>query len=153
MDKILKLYYPNINFNYNLDPLTKKFLDANINNVFGFVKLVRFSWSTAFNKLKKSCVAVKWHDLDDDFEEVHDETEETEENVDDKQKSAKKPRQPTKAKPARLASATANEKNNSSLLSFFQKSQKRPSTSSGETLTAINSKYMNDRSLKFSTNF
>ena len=25
-----------------LDPLTKKFLDASLNNVFGFVKLIRF---------------------------------------------------------------------------------------------------------------
>lgn len=137
---------------YPGDPLTKKFLDANINNVFGFVKLVRFSWSTAFNKLKKSCVAVKWNDLDDDLEEAHDETEDTEENIDDKQKPAKKLRQPTKAKPAKLAFATANEKNNSSLLNFFQKSQKRPSSSS-ESYTAIISKYMNDRSLKFCTNF
>ena len=43
---------------YYLDPLTKKFLDANLNNVFGFVKLVRFSWSTAAVKLKKSCVSI-----------------------------------------------------------------------------------------------
>lgn len=46
---------------YPGDPLTKKFLDSNLNNVFGFVKLVRFSWSTASLKIKKSCVAVKWY--------------------------------------------------------------------------------------------
>lgn len=45
---------------YPGDPLTKKFLDFNLDSVFGFVKLVRFSWSTAGLKVKKSCVAVKW---------------------------------------------------------------------------------------------
>ncbi len=139
---------------YYLDPLTKKFLDANLNNVFGFVKLVRFSWSTAAVKLKKSCVQVKWNDLeDDDLPEEEDIiVDETEENGEEKPKPAKKARQPTKAKPARLASATANEKNNSSILSFFQKSQKRANTAS-ETSTEIISKFMHTRNLKFCTNF
>ena len=32
---------------YPGDPKTKMFLDSNINQVFGFVKLIRFSWSMA----------------------------------------------------------------------------------------------------------
>ena len=134
--------------------MTKKFLDANIDKVFGFVKLVRFSWSTASVKLKKSCVAVKWNDLDDDeIEEINDEDiEETEENCEEKTKFAKKSRQPTKSKPAKLASATANEKNNSSILSFFQKSQKRP-VCNNELCAEIFSKYMSNRSLKFCSSF
>jgi hypothetical protein len=42
------------------DPVTKKFLDDNLDPVFGFVKLVRFSWGTAKNKLIKSSVSVEW---------------------------------------------------------------------------------------------
>jgi hypothetical protein len=42
------------------DPLTKKFLDATLDPVFGFVKLIRFGWSTCSNKLHKSCVQIKW---------------------------------------------------------------------------------------------
>lgn len=141
---------------YPGDPLTKKFLDANINNVFGFVKLVRFSWSTAAVKVKKMCVQVKWSDLDDDGDndnEEEDAEEESEENAEAKP-VVKKSRAPSKAKPAKLAAATANEKNNSSLLSFFQKSQKRSMSSSTDSVcTEIVSKYMNSRHLKFCANF
>ncbi|RMZ95687.1 ribonuclease H2 subunit A [Brachionus plicatilis] len=70
---------------YPGDPLTKKFLDSNLNNVFGFVKLVRFSWSTAGIKVKKSCVAVKWPDAfdenDDGDDEIIDCTEENDQVV------------------------------------------------------------------------
>jgi len=73
--------------------------------------------------------------------------DETEENGEEKPKPAKKARQPTKAKPARLASATANEKNNSSILSFFQKSaQKR--TNTNEISSEIISKFMNTRNIR-----
>lgn len=137
-----------------LDPLTKKFLDASLNNVFGFVKLIRFSWSTAAVKLKKSCVQVKWSDLDDvdnNEDEVEEDVDETEEN--EVVKPAKKTRQPTKAKTAKLASATAKEKNNSSLLSFFQKPQKRAINSSTDVCAEIVSKFMNSRNIKFCTSF
>ena len=46
---------------YPGDPVTKKFLDDNLDSVFGFVKLVRFGWSTAANKLAKSGVSVEWY--------------------------------------------------------------------------------------------
>jgi ribonuclease H2 subunit A len=45
---------------YPADPVTKKFLDTNINKVFGFTKLIRFSWSTAAKKIQQSCVSITW---------------------------------------------------------------------------------------------
>uniref|UniRef100_T1GKT4 Ribonuclease n=1 Tax=Megaselia scalaris TaxID=36166 RepID=T1GKT4_MEGSC len=51
---------------YPGDPVTKRFLVEHMDNVFGFPRLVRFSWSTAENALKgKAC--------DVEFEEVEDE--------------------------------------------------------------------------------
>lgn len=52
---------------YPADPATKKWLTENIDPVFGFPSIVRFSWSTAEHIVKKECVRVDW--LDDDDEE------------------------------------------------------------------------------------
>lgn len=51
---------------YPNDPATKKWLTDNIDNVFGFPQLVRFSWSTAEVILKKHALAVEWEDEEDE---------------------------------------------------------------------------------------
>ncbi|OXA44133.1 Ribonuclease H2 subunit A [Folsomia candida] len=47
------------------DEVTKKFLRANIDPVFGFPNIVRDSWSTASDLLEKRAVKIKW-ELDED---------------------------------------------------------------------------------------
>lgn len=42
------------------DPVTKKFLLDNIDPVFGYPQLVRFSWSTAGKLLDEKAVLVEW---------------------------------------------------------------------------------------------
>lgn len=42
------------------DPATKKFLNENIDDVFGFPNFVRFSWSTAALILEREAVSVVW---------------------------------------------------------------------------------------------
>lgn len=51
---------------YPNDPVTKKFLSENLDPVFGFPQIVRFSWSTADKILKEKCAPVEWEDVDDD---------------------------------------------------------------------------------------
>jgi len=45
---------------YNLDPVTKEYLKKNIDPVFGFPSIVRFSWSTAELVLKNNAEQVDW---------------------------------------------------------------------------------------------
>ena len=45
-----------------LDENTKKWLVDNINKVFGFPTIVRFSWQTAKILIENQCVNVKWSD-------------------------------------------------------------------------------------------
>lgn len=52
---------------YPNDPATKKFLSENVDNVFGFPSLVRFSWSTAERLLEDHAATVCW---DEDAEKV-----------------------------------------------------------------------------------
>jgi len=67
------LLYCNISYLFNVfrysdpfsDPVTKKFLAQNIDPVFGFPQLVRFSWSTSEQILKTKGVAVEWEDADE----------------------------------------------------------------------------------------
>lgn len=47
------------------DPNTKKFLAQNIDPVFGFPQLVRFSWSTSELILKSKGVPVEWEDTEE----------------------------------------------------------------------------------------
>ncbi|KAI5725840.1 hypothetical protein M8J77_020754 [Diaphorina citri] len=54
---------------YPGDPVTKKFLTENIDPVFGFPQLVRFSWSTASKILKEKAVLVEGDEIDDEEEE------------------------------------------------------------------------------------
>jgi len=44
-----------------IDAVTKRFLRANIDPVFGFPTIVRDSWSTASDLLDQKAVAVKWY--------------------------------------------------------------------------------------------
>eukprot|EP00043_Microstomoeca_roanoka_P015247 m.152525 g.152525 ORF g.152525 m.152525 type:complete len:416 (-) comp16214_c0_seq1:189-1436(-) len=54
---------------YPSDPKTKAWLRANMDNVFGFPSVVRFSWQTAQSLLDQTAVAVTW---EDDCEEDED---------------------------------------------------------------------------------
>jgi ribonuclease H2 subunit A len=45
---------------YPGDPKTKKWLDNNVNKVFGFPRIIRFSWATCENFLEKNAYNVKW---------------------------------------------------------------------------------------------
>lgn len=54
---------------YPNDPVTKKFLLENMDVVFGFPSLVRFSWSTADKLLDDHAVPVAWDEEDGDSAE------------------------------------------------------------------------------------
>ncbi|XP_074423042.1 ribonuclease H2 subunit A [Larus michahellis] len=49
---------------YPNDPKTKEWLRRNLEPVFGFPQLVRFSWGTARELLQRGGVPVKWADED-----------------------------------------------------------------------------------------
>lgn len=46
--------------NFVSDPQTKRFLNASIDEIFGFPKFVRFSWSTASTMIESKCIKVTW---------------------------------------------------------------------------------------------
>lgn len=50
---------------YPGDPVTKTFLQENIDPIFGFPRLVRFSWSTAENVLLNKAVKIEFEDEDE----------------------------------------------------------------------------------------
>jgi ribonuclease H2 subunit A len=43
-----------------LDPQTKRFLSESVDQIFGFPKFVRFSWSTASTIIENKCIKVSW---------------------------------------------------------------------------------------------
>ncbi|KAI9341732.1 ribonuclease H-like domain-containing protein [Obelidium mucronatum] len=49
---------------YPGDPNTKKWLKQNIDPIFGFPDMIRFSWSTCAKMLERSCAQVTWPDDD-----------------------------------------------------------------------------------------
>ena len=51
---------------YPGDPLTVTWLQENCDPVFGFPRLVRFSWSTCVNFLQSKCHPVRWYDDEED---------------------------------------------------------------------------------------
>lgn len=51
---------------YPGDPNTKKFLDENVDKVFGFPRIVRFSWSTAEKILENFAFPMQFEEEDDD---------------------------------------------------------------------------------------
>lgn len=48
------------------DPLTKKFIREQIDNVFGYPLLVRFSWSTADLMLQEKAASCTFEEVDDE---------------------------------------------------------------------------------------
>lgn len=50
---------------YPTDPVTKNWLSANVDTVFGFPRLVRFSWSTSEQILQSKALAVEWEETDE----------------------------------------------------------------------------------------
>ncbi|CAF3872289.1 unnamed protein product [Rotaria magnacalcarata] len=51
---------------YPGDPQTKRFLIESIDQIFGFPKFVRFSWSTASTIIENKCIKVTWDDDEDE---------------------------------------------------------------------------------------
>jgi len=51
---------------YPGDPVTKKFLRENLDPVFGFPSIVRFSWKTAESLLEEKCVHVEFEEVEPD---------------------------------------------------------------------------------------
>jgi ribonuclease H2 subunit A len=53
----IKILFVHLN---NIDPQTKRFLNEYIDQIFGFPKFVRFSWSTASTIIENKCLKVSW---------------------------------------------------------------------------------------------
>ncbi|XP_012288257.1 ribonuclease H2 subunit A [Orussus abietinus] len=51
---------------YPNDPVTKKWLTDNVDNVFGFPQIVRFSWSTAETILESKSLSVEWEEVEEE---------------------------------------------------------------------------------------
>ena len=47
---------------YPGDKLTRKWLEDNMDPVYGFPSIVRFSWKTSYQKLKDTGSKAEWHD-------------------------------------------------------------------------------------------
>jgi hypothetical protein len=102
---------------------------------------------------KISCSQIKWADADGDevFNEEFDQDED-EENM--KSTAKKKPAAVKPKSTKKLKEAVAKEKNNGSLLSFFQSpSQKRTATATAALDVEVTSSFMVTRGLKFCTAF
>ncbi|OAD55024.1 Ribonuclease H2 subunit A [Eufriesea mexicana] len=50
---------------YPNDPETKKWLSENVDSLFGFPRIVRFSWSTAEKILESQAISVEWEEVED----------------------------------------------------------------------------------------
>lgn len=50
---------------YPTDPATKNWLSANVDQVFGFPQIVRFSWSTAEQILESKALMVEWEETEE----------------------------------------------------------------------------------------
>lgn len=59
----------NFGCGYPSDPLTKKWLAANCDPVFGYPSIVRFSWKTTTNLLKEKTKKVEWDNYYDEEDE------------------------------------------------------------------------------------
>lgn len=56
----------NFGSGYPGDPVTKRFLIEHMDNIFGFPRLVRFSWQTAENALKGKACAMEFEEVEDE---------------------------------------------------------------------------------------
>lgn len=64
----LKLTHEDFGSGYPGDPKTKAFLEDNVDRVFGFPRLVRFSWATARNVLKRKALPMIFPDTQEELE-------------------------------------------------------------------------------------
>lgn len=135
---------------YPGDPKTKKFLTDTLDPVFGFVKLIRFGWSTAAVIIQKKCSQIKW--ADDDGAETFDEDFDQEDDENSTTKSKKRPAAVKPKSAKKLKDAVAKEKNNSSLLSFFSSPSQKRTIASAQNEDVISS-YMKNNNLRFCTAF
>ncbi|KAL0830561.1 hypothetical protein ABMA28_002716 [Loxostege sticticalis] len=62
----LEMNHTEFGSGYPGDPLTKKFIREQIDNVFGYPLLVRFSWSTAELMLKEKAATCTFEEVDDE---------------------------------------------------------------------------------------
>ncbi|XP_012252111.2 ribonuclease H2 subunit A [Athalia rosae] len=53
---------------YPNDPVTKTWLASNIDQIFGFPQIVRFSWSTAEKILETNAIPVEWEEIEEEEE-------------------------------------------------------------------------------------
>ena len=88
---------------------------------------------------------------DEDDDAIAEVVEDGEENEEKPKATKKETKKPIKQK-TKLQLATAQEKNNSSLLSFFQKPQKRPIIDTYSNVDVV-SNFLLNRNLKFCTSF
>ena len=51
---------------YPSDPLTKKWMASNLDPVFGYPNIVRFSWKTTSNQFKANGTTIKWENYVED---------------------------------------------------------------------------------------
>ena len=49
-----------VNIDACADPMTVAWLQANVDNVFGYPQIVRFSWQTTTRLLEESACGVQW---------------------------------------------------------------------------------------------
>lgn len=61
----LTVTYKDFGSGYPNDPKTKAFLENNVDKVFGFPRLVRFSWATAINVLERKAYRMDFAGVDD----------------------------------------------------------------------------------------
>ncbi|GBP88101.1 Ribonuclease H2 subunit A, partial [Eumeta japonica] len=62
----LKMDHTEFGSGYPGDPLTKKFIRDQVDNVFGYPLLVRFSWSTAETMLQERAASCTFENVDED---------------------------------------------------------------------------------------
>lgn len=58
----LTLTHEDFGSGYPGDPVTKRFLQENVDQIFGFPRLVRFSWATAVNVLMSKALQMEFED-------------------------------------------------------------------------------------------
>jgi ribonuclease H2 subunit A len=63
------IFDKNCGCGYPGDPITKKWMENTLDPIFGYPSLVRFSWKTTSEKLKKNGKSVKWENFIDEDEE------------------------------------------------------------------------------------
>ncbi len=78
VDQIAKEIQCKVGSGYPSDPNTKKYLDSQFDNVFGFAhSMMRFSWKTIDNLLEANkCAVIEWSDEEDELEDQQNDSDE-----------------------------------------------------------------------------